>query len=129
MFRLRRRRATLDLDEVDAARESALKGAHLLCDLGRIDYSIVVSDDGSGRKVGLVYLRRPQNMHHALSLGEEVVGDDAPMAAPPEGLGAHDCASMPGAAVQQPRQASCERLGQGVIGVVLEPPHPPITVD
>ena len=73
-------------------------------------------------------MRRPKDVHHALALAEQVIGDDAPVATPPDGLGAHNRASVLRAQLPQPREAYGEGLGQGIVGVVAKPAHPPIGV-
>jgi hypothetical protein len=51
---------------------------------------------------------------------DEIVGDDASMAAPPNRLGAHDRADVDGAKLDQFRQTFTERPGLGVVGIVPE---------
>ena len=73
-------------------------------------------------------MRRPKDVHHALAFAEQIICDDAPMAAPPDGLGAHDRAPMLAAQFSQLRKACGERLRQGIVGIVPKAPHPPIGV-
>ena len=73
-------------------------------------------------------MRRPEDVHHALACGEEVVRDDTPVAAPPDGLGAHDRASVPATSVSEPRQTRGERLRQRIVGIVPKAPHTPVGV-
>jgi hypothetical protein len=73
-------------------------------------------------------MRCSKDVHHALAFAEQVIGDDAPMAAPPDGLGAHDRAAVLAAQFSQLRKACGERLRQGIVGIVPKAPHPPIGV-
>jgi hypothetical protein len=59
-----------------------------------IDDSSIIAMDGAGRQVCLIDVRRPEDVHHPLSCGEKVVGNDPPMAAPPDRFRAHDRASV-----------------------------------
>ncbi len=96
--------------------------------LSRVDHGFVFSDDCARRQPRLVDLRWAKNVHHAFPCGEEVVGDDPSVAAPPEYLGAHDRASTLGATFPKTRQAGRERLCQSVISVISKAPKPPILV-
>jgi hypothetical protein len=52
---------------------------------------------------------------------------DTAMAAPPDGLGAHDRASVPATSVSESRQTPCERR-QRVVRIIAKAAHPPISV-
>lgn len=52
----------------------------------------------------------PKRMHDAFAFSEQVVGNNAAVAPPPDGFRAHDWASMPAAKLSQFRQAFGERL-------------------
>ena len=52
--------------------------------------------------------------------GEEIVGDDPPMAAPPDGLGAHDRGSALTGEAHKLVEAGGELVREGVIGVIVE---------
>lgn len=76
-----------------------------------------------------VDMRRPEDVHNAFACGEEVVRDDTPMAAPPDGLGAHYRASVPATSVSESRQTRCERRRQRVVRIIAKASHPPISVE
>src|SRR5689334_16741740 len=73
-------------------------------------------------------MSRPKDVQYALAFAEQIIGNDAPMAAPPDGFRAHDCAPALGAYRPQPRQACGERLRPGIVRIVSKAAHPPITV-
>jgi len=77
--------------------------------LGWIEDRAVAAHGGAGRQASLIDMRRPKDVHHTLTGGEEIVGDDTPVAAPPDGLGAHDCAPVLAAQLMQPRKACGEK--------------------
>jgi len=78
--------------------------------------------------MGFVDMRRPEDVHNALPGGEEIVGDDPPMAAPPDGLSAHYCASAPSASVSESRETRGERRRQRVVRIIAKAAHSPISV-
>jgi hypothetical protein len=71
---------------------------------------------------------RPKNVHHTLALAEQIIGDDAPMTSPPDGLGAHDRAPVLAAQFPQSRKACSEGLRQSIVGIVPEAADSPIGV-
>ena len=71
---------------------------------------------------------RPEDVHHLLPAGNKIIGNDAPMATPPYGLGAHDRAAVLAPQFSQLRKPCGERLRQGIVGIVPKAPHPPIGV-
>jgi hypothetical protein len=80
---------------------------------GIVDRS-VIAKNGAGRQVCLINVRRPEDVHHALSCGEKVVGNDPPMAAPPDRFRA-DRASVHAAPFPEPRHACGEGRRQGIV--------------
>ena len=96
--------------------------------LSGVDYSSVAANHGARRQMCFVDMRRPDDVHYAFTCGEEVVRDDTPMAAPPDGLGAHDRASVPPTSVSESRQTRCERRRQRVVRIIAKTAHPPISV-
>ena len=60
--------------------------------------------------------------------GQQVVGDDAPMTAPPHSLGAHDGGTMLDRQCAQFLQSVVEFLGPGIIGIVAEAEVLPVGV-
>ena len=75
-----------------------------------------------------VDMRRLEDVHNALPGGEEIIRDDPPMAAPPDGLGAHNCASVPATSVSESRETRGERRRQRVVRIVAKAAHLPISV-
>ena len=73
-------------------------------------------------------MRRPKDVRHALSCDEKIICDNPPVAAPPDGLGAHDRAAVLAPQFSQLRKPCGERLRQGIVGIVPKAPHPPIGV-
>lgn len=63
---------------------------------------------------------RPQNMKDGFARGKQIVGDDPAVAAPPKGLGAHECASFLAAQLPQLCKAAPERFGHRVIRIVVK---------
>ena len=97
--------------------------------LGGVDHGSVVANHGARCQMCFIDMRRPEDVHNAFACGEEVVRDDTPMAAPPDGLGAHDRASVPATSVSEPRQTRCERQRQRVVRIIAKASHPPISVE
>jgi hypothetical protein len=96
--------------------------------LGRVDHSSVAANGSAGRQTRFVDMRRPEDVHDAFARGEEIVCDDTPMAAPPDGLGTHDRASMPPTPVSESRQTRCEGRRQRVVRIIAKTAHPPISI-
>src|SRR5271163_2422151 len=94
----------------------------------RIDDQSVVAHSGAGSQPRFVDVRRSEDVNHALSGGEEVVGNDAPVATPPKRFRAHDRAPALTTVLSESCQARSEGLRQSVVGVVSEAPHLPICV-
>src|SRR6266542_2687394 len=61
-----------------------------------------------------------ENVEHALPCRDQVVCDDAPVAAPPHRLGAHDRATPFMSQCAQMREAASERWGQRIVGKVVK---------
>jgi hypothetical protein len=68
-------------------------------------------------------------MNHRNTVREHMIRDDAPVAAPPEGLGAHDGARLSACHLEQLAQAGPEGRGHCIVGVVVERPRLPPGVD
>src|SRR5690242_6492200 len=64
-----------------------------------------------------------------MSGGEQVIGDDPPMAAPPHGFGAHDRAPLASSERQQSLHPLAKAVGQRVVGVVVKALVAPQAVD
>ena len=67
-------------------------------------------------------------MHYALAFAEQVIGDDAAVAAPPDGLSTHNRTSVLAAQFPQSSKACGERRRQGIIGIIAESAHAPIGI-
>jgi hypothetical protein len=61
-----------------------------------------------------------EDVQHGLTGGEQVIGDEAALAAPPHRLRAHDGAASRAPAVAQSFETAAEGLGHGVVGVIVE---------
>src|SRR5690349_9847293 len=73
----------------------------------------------------VVHVRRldmagPEDVEHALAGREQVVRDDAAVAAPPDGLRAHDGAALCMPDLEQAGEAMAEALAQRVVGVIMK---------
>ena len=62
--------------------------------LGGIDHHSIVANDGAGCQARLIGMRFPENVHHLLTCGQKVVGDDPAVAPPPDRFCAHDYAPL-----------------------------------
>ena len=122
-------RVSLASDELERARPPGkIVGSFQLWSFGGIDDGPVATHDRARCQVCLIDVRSPEDVHHALSRREEIVGDDPPVATPPDGFRAHDRASVLSALLSKSRQAQCERRRQRVVGVIPKATHPPICV-
>src|SRR3569623_1176405 len=112
------------------ARSSAVGpfGGFAMRCFGGIDDSAVMLDDGAGRQGGRLEVSRSKDVEHLFARGEEVVGDDAPMATPPHCLGAHDGAAMCAAQGAQSRQAGGKRRRQRIVGKIAKARNLPIAI-
>jgi len=88
----------------------------------------IIGHDSAWRQAGLLDMTGPKDMHDAFAFCEQVIGNDAAVAPPPDGFRAHDCAAMPAAELSQLRQAFGERLGQRIVGVVAKTTYAPIAI-
>src|SRR5271169_6421965 len=61
-----------------------------------------------------------KNMEDILACGDEIIGDDAAMAAPPQALRAHDTCARGFTQFAQGSKARPEFLAHGVVGVIVE---------
>ena len=68
-------------------------------------------------------------MAHLVPVGDEVVGDDAAVAAPPHCLGAHHRGGGFGGVVAEFGEGARELVAEGVVGVVVEAAVAPVAVD
>jgi hypothetical protein len=93
-----------------------------------IDDRSIIAKDGAGRQVCLIDMRRPEDVHHLLSCGEKVIGNDPPMASPPDRFRAHNRASVPAAPLPEPRHATGEGRRQGIVRIVAKAAYPPIGI-
>lgn len=75
-----------------------------------------------------VDMRCPEDVHNAFACGEEIVRDDPPVAAPPDGLGTHDRASVLATSLSELHQTRRERRRQRVVRIIAKAAHPPISV-
>jgi hypothetical protein len=69
---------------------------------------------------GFLDLPRPHDVEHALSRREQIIGNDPPMASPPNALRAHDGAVAPARERPQAIEPALERLARGVVGIVVK---------
>lgn len=67
----------------------------------------------------------PKNVTHVFAGGEQVVGDDPAMAAPPDRLCAHDGEPVRVAKLSQLGEVLGKGLPEGMVGVVLKTAHTP----
>src|SRR6266536_2631105 len=88
--------------------------------LFRIDQCAFRSLAGGRRQFRGLDLSRAQNVEHGLARRNQIIGNDAPMTAPPNSFGAHDCDALVLAASSQPLQSGSERFGPGIIGVIAK---------
>lgn len=95
---------------------------------GWIDDCAVEAQLCAGRQAGLVHMRCPKNVQHSLALAEQIIGDDAPMTSPPDGLDAQDCAPVLAARFPQSHKACGESLRQRIVGIIPKAADPLISV-
>jgi hypothetical protein len=76
-------------------------------------------DCKGAQRSGLTVVRG-EDVHHRHTVCEHVVGNDATMAAPPDGLGTQDRARLARRHLEQLPQAFTKRGGRGVVGVIVE---------
>src|SRR3546814_13222390 len=60
-----------------------------------------------------------------MAVQQQVVGDDPSMTAPPDGLRAHQGQAAVTAEFHQPAERFAKLVGERVVRVVVEAPHPP----
>src|SRR5437879_5809325 len=85
-----------------------------------IDERAVRPTLGGRREMGASHVVHPEDVEDRLSFADQVIRDDAPMAPPPEGLGAHDRAAPFPAQLAQLDETSAELLAHGVVGIVVK---------
>jgi hypothetical protein len=86
-------------------------------------------EERRSRHAGRFHVAGAENVQDLLAAGDEIVRDDAPMAAPPDGFGAHDRGACGVTPFAQPREAGVEFLAQSVVSVVVEAGVLPESVD
>src|SRR2546430_1173775 len=80
----------------------------------------ILSALGGRREMGSRDVVRPENMEDGLPRADQVVGDEAPMALPPQGFRAHDRAALRAAQLAQHDEAGMKLVAHGVVGVVVK---------
>src|SRR5579862_6751485 len=75
---------------------------------------------GTGAQLGPDHLVGREDVGDGHAGDEEIVGDDAPMAAPPHRLGAHDGAGLRAGEAEQLLESGAKRRRHGVVRVVAE---------
>src|SRR5437667_8907797 len=80
----------------------------------------ILSALGGRREMGSRDIVRRENMEDGLPRADQVVGDEAPMALPPQGFRAHDRAALRTAQLAQHDEAGMELVAHGVVGVVVK---------
>ena len=83
---------------------------------------------GGGRKVRRLDLLRAQDVEYAFAGGQQIVGNDAPVASPPHRFRTHDGAGLPLSHGPQGFQTCPELLRGGIIGVVPEAGIFPVSI-
>ena len=85
--------------------------------------------DRTGRERRLDDLARSHDVLDARPAGQQVIGDDPAMTAPPHGLGAHDRAPISAREGAQRVKAGAEFAGLGVVGVIPERGDAPVQIE
>src|SRR5438445_13901252 len=85
-----------------------------------IDERAVRPTLGGRREMGASHVVHPEDVEDRLSFADQVIRDDAPMAPPPQGLGAHDRAAPFAAQLAPLDETSPELLAHGVVVIVAE---------
>jgi hypothetical protein len=93
-----------------------------------INDCFVSAHDSAGRQHRLIDMRGSENMHDVFAVGEEIVCDNATMATPPDGFGAHDRAAALVAENAEPLNACGERRRQRIVCIITKTTNPPIRV-
>ena len=75
----------------------------------------------AGRELCGINLAGPHNVLDRKSLGQQIVGDDAAVAAPPHGFGAHDGAAIVAGERFQFFQSHVECSSRRVVGIIAKP--------
>ena len=89
-------------------------------DLGWIDQRFPRSGPGCVCRARWLNVARAQDMKHRLASGDQVVGNDAPVASPPYGFRAHDSATSRMPQVPQLGKTGAEGVCHGVVGIVVK---------
>src|SRR5699024_7037125 len=78
------------------------------------------ADRGAFAQLRRTALTGTEHMGHRQLLGQQMVGDEPTMAAPPHGFGAHERTAGGSAPVDDGGEVGPELLGQAVVGIVVE---------
>ncbi len=81
------------------------------------------------RQMGGFYPVMSHQVQNGFTVYQQVVGNDAPVTAPPDGLGTHDGTSVFPTQCDQFAKAIMERVGKRVIGKIVKALVLPETVD
>src|SRR5215472_7936044 len=68
-------------------------------------------------------------MEYGLAGGEQIIGNDPTMAAPPQRLCTHDRAALPAPGRGQEREAVAEGLTHGIVGIIMKAVVVPKCID
>ena len=87
---------------------------------GRVGYGAIGAGHGCFRHARRLLVAAAHDVVHRVACRQKVIGDDAPVALPPESLRAEDCANLHPPKRAQLAQAEPEFPGRGVIRVIAE---------
>src|SRR5581483_10565551 len=87
---------------------------------GGIADPAVCDHEARGGSVRIGLLARPEDVEHGKAIYRQAVGDEAPMAAPPGQLSAHDRAGSQPSELLERLDAAFEVRGQHVIGIAAK---------
>lgn len=102
--------------------------APALAPLGWIDDPAIAADNGTRRQAGGFDVARSKDMQNLISRGEQVIGDDSPVATPPQDFGAHEDAAVPAGEFAQLCEAGGEGWRQRVVGIIAKAHDLPVAV-
>src|SRR5699024_1615540 len=86
----------------------------------RVGEDAVGVDRGAFAQLRRIDMTGTEHMGHRQVPGQQMVGDEPAMAAPPHGFGAHEYAARGPAPVDDGGEVGPELLGQTVVGIVVE---------
>src|SRR5438045_457062 len=81
---------------------------------------LAVLQPGCGCELRRLDAVGPQQVKDRSAAGQQIIRDDSPMAAPPYGLGAHDCAAALNADLQQLGQRGGKLVRERIVSIVVE---------